>query len=76
MRRFAQPVQPSDPRVTAPVGAYLTPVPTVPGSQLFEVLECSWDGVMCENVVTEYLLEIGRVDLAQHWRRIRPLQSV
>jgi hypothetical protein len=61
---------PPDPRISAPVHAYLTD-----GKVLMRVLESEWTGVLCENQSTGYLLEIDRVDLAQGWRRVRPAQD-
>lgn len=58
---------PADPRQSAPVGSYLTD-----GHCLLEVLETDYARVLCENVHTGYLLTVGRVELAQGWRRVRP----
>jgi hypothetical protein len=57
----------ADPRQSAPVGAYLTD-----GKALLVVLESDWQGVLCENVATEFNVDIERVELAQGWRRVRP----
>jgi hypothetical protein len=59
-----------DPRTSAPVDAYLTD-----GKRLIEVLESEWAGVLCVNVANEYSFRIGRVDLAQHWTRVRATDS-
>ena len=56
-----------DPRVSAPVGAYLTD-----GHALMVVLDSEWTGVECENVATGFNVDIDRVELMQRWRRVRP----
>jgi len=57
----------TDPRQSAPVGAYLTD-----GRALLVVLESDYPGVLCENVATGFNVNVKRVDLMQQWRRVRP----
>jgi hypothetical protein len=56
-----------DPRIRAPVGAYLTD-----GKQLVQVLEVDAFGAMCEDVRGDGLVTIRPTDLMQRWRRVTP----
>lgn len=59
-----------DPRQYAPVGAHMTD-----GSQLLEIVESDWSGALGENVVTDRLVELERIELIQQWRRVRPAKD-
>jgi hypothetical protein len=61
-----------DPRQTCPVGAYLTDEDK---TALLEVLESDWAGVLCANLATEFLVDVDRRELMQHWHRVRPLAA-
>ncbi len=59
--------RPRDPRQLAPPGAYLTD-----GSRLVEIVESDYAGALARNVATESLFDLERIEISQHWRRIRP----
>ncbi len=59
--------RPRDPRQLAPVGAYMTD-----GRVLVEIVESDYSGVLASNVLTGCLVELERIELTQHWRRVRP----
>lgn len=56
-----------DPRVLAPVDAYMTDE-----KRLVRILEVDHSGAIGEDVVSDALVEISPIELLQRWRRVRP----